>query len=869
MLFGVLGPLEVIAHGQPVALRGLLQRATLGVLLLNANRVVATSKLVTALWQDEPPPTARKMLQNAVAGVRSAFRGIPAVPGTELVTNAPGYLLKVDPDSVDAHRFHALAAVGRAHLTGRAFELAAATLSEALALWRGPVLADLRESGLTWPEAAALDNDVLAVLEDYAEARLALNQHHEVLTRLEVTLADVRFPCRERMLGQFMIALYRAGRQADALGAYRRTRSVLVEEFGLDPSRKLQELERAILTHDPQLVAPEGYRVAAAPERAVAGQRPTTRWPAHDVVGGKTSGSPGDLTGGFPAGSPAGGPSGGPAGDPDWAAVRAGDERKLVTVLMLRVQVAGSGGLPDPEDLRETWRVLAETVAEVVTRFGGVLPPQAISSLWTAQFGVPSTGEDDAERAVLAGLELRRRLGEVVLTSTGHRLVVQIALATGEALVSRGEPDGGPAEVTGGILDTCLRLLTDATPGGLQICDTTQLITAGQFSCARPHGLDGWTVVGAAPPAAHRGPFVGRDRELQLLSSLLAGVRRHRRPHLATVLGEPGLGKSRLVGEFYAALASADPAVRCVAVRAPDLGPGPARGVLVNLVNTLLAATAAGATTGTGPEPDPAGGLAELCTCGRQLVVDLAIRRPLVISFEDLHRADDTLLDFIEDLIRSPEALSLLVLATARTELLDMRPRWGGGPGSTTTITLEPLPDEAMDRLLDALAEPVTGPAPDPGIYRRLVRRIGGNPYFAREYLRAALPCPTDDSRDEDPTPPDPDVPWTVHRLIAARIDTLPLPEKAILQAAAASGSEVSEAEVAEMAGRDRGEVTACLRMLERREFLVRVPHYPTDGRGNRYAFRHRSVRAVAYAQLPRHAHADQRERVIAGLGQG
>lgn len=839
MHFGVLGPLEVIAHGQPVALRGLLQRATLGVLLLNPNRVVSTSRLAEALWRDEPPPTARKMLQNAVAGVRSAFRGIPAAPGTELVTNAPGYLLKVASNSVDAHRFHALAAAGRAHLASGAYEPAAAMLSEALALWRGPVLADLRESGLNWPEAMALDNDVLAVLEDYADARLALNQHHDVLTRLEVTLADARFPCRERMLGQFMIALYRAGRQADALGAYRRMRSVLVEEFGLDPSRKLQELERAILTHDQRLVAPDGYQIGAAPKRPVAVLRPAE----------------GPLARGVPAAVLA---PGGLAGGPDWAAARAGDERKLVTVLMLRVRVSGSGDLPDPEDLRETWRVLAETVAEVVTRFGGILPPQAISSLWTAQFGVPTTGEDDAEQSVRAGLELRRRLREVGLTGTGHRLVAQIAVATGEALVSCGDPDGGPHEVIGGILDTCLCLLTNAASDEPQICENTRLITADQFTCVHAHGVGGWTVTGAAqPPALQLGPFVGRDRELQLLSSLLADVRRHRRPHLATVLGEPGIGKSRLVAEYRTALAAANPEVRCVAVRAPDLGPEPARGVLVDLVRTLSTATAAGAAgaaaTGRRPEPEPVSELADLGVRGRQLVVDLATQHPLVISFEDLHRADDPLLDFIEDLVRSPEALPVLVLATARTELLDLRPRWGGGPGSTTAITLEPLPDEAVHRLLDALAEPGTGPAPDPGIHR-LVRRIGGNPYFAQEYLRAALPWLVEDARDQDPTPAGPDMPWTVHRLIAARIDTLPQPEKAILQAAAASGDEVSEAEVADVAECDRSEVASRLRMLERREFLVRIPHHPTDGRGNRYAFRYRSVRDVAYAQLPRHA---------------
>jgi DNA-binding SARP family transcriptional activator len=252
MRFQVLGPLAAVRHGRPVALGGSKQRATLGLLLLRANRVVATSDLIDALWTDtgSAPATARKILQNAVCGLRTVF----ADHGPELLTQPPGYLLRVDPARVDLFEFARHAEQGRAELAMGAPERAATTLRDALALWRGPALADLVADGLVWPELTAVQHARLDVLEDYFEAELANGRHHTALGELEMLVETE--PLRERLCQQLMLALYRGGRQADALRVYARVRTELVERLGLEPGHTLRQLQQSILAHDPALALP-------------------------------------------------------------------------------------------------------------------------------------------------------------------------------------------------------------------------------------------------------------------------------------------------------------------------------------------------------------------------------------------------------------------------------------------------------------------------------------------------------------------------------------------------------------------------------------------------------------------------------------
>jgi DNA-binding SARP family transcriptional activator len=235
--FRVLGPLEVRADDGPLLLGGVKQRALLALLLLNANRVVPRERLIDGLWGEEPPESAVKLVQLYVSQLR---RLLPA--GT-IVTRAPGYALQLESESIDVRRFERLTADAQ----GGAPEIAAALLREALGLWRGPALADLDEAPFARLEAGRLEDLRLAALEERIEADLVLGRHAELVGELEKLIAER--PHRERLRGQLMLALYRSGRQPEALQAYRDARAAL-DELGLAPGPGLRELERRILTQD-------------------------------------------------------------------------------------------------------------------------------------------------------------------------------------------------------------------------------------------------------------------------------------------------------------------------------------------------------------------------------------------------------------------------------------------------------------------------------------------------------------------------------------------------------------------------------------------------------------------------------------------
>ncbi|QUQ65297.1 Bacterial transcriptional activator domain protein [Kutzneria sp. CA-103260] len=246
----------------PIQLGGFVPRATLAILVLHANTVVPASLLLESLWPRGVPSTGKKMLQNAISAIRRGFACVQRDDETSLVTQAPGYLLRVDPEQVDLLRFQRLLAEGRLALAAGKWELAARTLRRALLLWRGPMLADLVERGVSVPEIASLDNERLAAVEDRFDAELACGRHLEIVAELEaMVLAE---PLRERLCGQLMMAHYRAGRQVDALGDYRAIRDEMADRQGIDPSPALQQLHEMILRHDPQLHVPAASTGAAA-----------------------------------------------------------------------------------------------------------------------------------------------------------------------------------------------------------------------------------------------------------------------------------------------------------------------------------------------------------------------------------------------------------------------------------------------------------------------------------------------------------------------------------------------------------------------------------------------------------------------------
>jgi DNA-binding SARP family transcriptional activator/WD40 repeat protein len=249
MEFRVLGPIEVWSDGRQLRLGGAKQRATLAVLLLNRNEVVSIDRLIDEVWDDDAPATAVKVVRVYVSQLRKALGARDSE--SVLVTRAPGYVLRVEPDELDAQRFERLLDEGRRALGAGSPRLANRTLLEALALWRGPPFSDFTTDAFAQDEIARLEELRVAALEERIEGDLALGRSAELVGELESLVA--KNPFRERLRGQLMLALYRAGRQADALEVYRQTRELLHGELGLEPSRSLQSLQRSILSHDTAL----------------------------------------------------------------------------------------------------------------------------------------------------------------------------------------------------------------------------------------------------------------------------------------------------------------------------------------------------------------------------------------------------------------------------------------------------------------------------------------------------------------------------------------------------------------------------------------------------------------------------------------
>src|SRR5215203_6149315 len=341
-------------------------------LLLHPNQVVSTEELIVAVWGEEPPPTVKQSLQNHVAALRKEIEaGNGAGPPRTLVTRDPGYLLQVDPERLDLHRFQRLDREGRQALSGGDPARAADLLRQALALWRGPALADVAASAdIAWPELVGVEELQVASTEARIEAELALGRHHELVAELE---AMVRlYPLREHLHGQLMLALYRSGRQADALAAYRAARRVLVEELGIEPSVGLQRLEQAILAQDPALDL-------LVPARSGDAEPDDAHPPADH--GGALAAEGGSV------------------------------ERKLVSVLFAEVdEPLGDPGERDPEDVSSMLDRHLDRVRAEIESFGGTVE-HAIGGITMATFGVARRGGAADRRHHRGGAGHRRGAG--------------------------------------------------------------------------------------------------------------------------------------------------------------------------------------------------------------------------------------------------------------------------------------------------------------------------------------------------------------------------------------------------------------------------------------------------------------------------
>ena len=257
MDFRLLGPLEVVERDRPLALGGAKQRSLLAILLLQANELVSVDRLIDLLWGAAPPATCNKSIQVYVSRLRKQLGD------DRLATHAPGYVLHVEPSELDLAHFEQLVGEARRADARRA----ALKLRDALALWRGPALADLAYEPFAQPEIARLEELRMAVLEQRIDADLAVGRHADLVGELEALIG--RHSLRERLRFQLMLALYRSGRQAEALDAYRDARRELSEELGLEPGEELKHLEQAILRQDPALDLEAGVQREEPPEGRV------------------------------------------------------------------------------------------------------------------------------------------------------------------------------------------------------------------------------------------------------------------------------------------------------------------------------------------------------------------------------------------------------------------------------------------------------------------------------------------------------------------------------------------------------------------------------------------------------------------------
>ncbi len=735
--FSILGPLEARRGDAALPVGQGKQRAVLTLLLLHAGRVVGVDALLDALWGEAPPPTAGKALQVHVSHLRRALG-----PGV-IVTRAPGYLLAAAPEDVDAARFERLAAEGRAALEAGDARDAAGLLRAALALWRGPALADVAYEPWAQTEAARLEELRELATEDRVEADLALGRHAALVPELEQLVA--RAPGRERLREQQMLALYRCGRQGDALAAYRRARRALVEELGLEPGPRLQEIERAILEHDPALGAP-----AVAPDPPPA-----------------------------PPGA---------------------EERRLLSVLFADVEVD-----EDPEVGRTAQEDATAEIAAAVDAAGGRVE-RAASDGVVATFGAAVACEDHAERALAAASAIR----------DGANARVRVGVESGTALV-------GAAGTAGPVIAAAARLARSARPGDVAVGPRASAATA---------------------PARRRPgrAFVGRGDELRLLGDALTRVSRARRPHVVAVVGDAGVGKTSLLRAFRERTGDTRWHVgRCVAFgRATTFRPvadilagrfgiapdAPADDVRRALGDREILALAFGHVP-AGAE-DPWRTRERLREAWTDVLEELSAAGPAVLAVEDVHWAEDPLLELLA--AAADAAGPLLVLVTGRPELTPRLPALGSAR-TVTQAWLEPLSREEAGELVDALAG-------DLGASRRgiVLDRVEGNPFFLEEVLQSLADTGSLQAPD------------SVQAVIAGRMDLLPAPAKAVLQAAAVVGRTFGAGDVrALVPDADPG----ALRMLEDRDFVRRAAAR-TAGDGRGYAFKHALTAEVAYASLPR-----------------
>jgi class 3 adenylate cyclase len=570
------------------------------------------------------------------------------------------------------------------------------------------------------------------------------------------------------------------------------------------------------------------------------------------------------------------------------------EERKVVTVLFCDlVGFTAASEAADPEDVRSRIRPYHARLRQEIERYGGTVE-KFIGDAVMAVFGAPMAHEDDAERAVRSGLRILEAIGEMNAEDPALSLQVRVGISTGEAVVALGaRPEEGEGIVTGDVVNTASRLQGSAPVNGIAVSEQTYRATERVFEFEE---LEQVSVKGKTEPLAlfrplrprarfgadvmrtHAAALVGRELEKPLLIGTFERSAKQRFCQLVTIVGEPGVGKSRLCAELFAHLDDRPELVRWRQGRCLPYGEGIAFWALGEIVKAecgilesdspqvaeakleraLPAEDAdrawlkARLSPLVGAPAEPAA-QEESFAAWRRVLESWAETRATILVFEDLHWADEALLSFLEHLADWAEGVPLLVLCAARPELYERHPTFGAKARNAQRINLAPLTEEETARLLSLLLERAVLPAET---QRALLERAGGNPLYAEEFVRLLA------DRGE---PGEMEVPSSVQALIAARLDTLSSERKSLLQDAAVIGKVFWAGALAEMGDRALRDVEQALHELVRKELLRPARTSAMEGEAE-YGFWHLLVRDVCYQQIPRAARAARHRAAAAWI---
>jgi class 3 adenylate cyclase/tetratricopeptide (TPR) repeat protein len=544
-------------------------------------------------------------------------------------------------------------------------------------------------------------------------------------------------------------------------------------------------------------------------------------------------------------------------------------ERKLATVLF--VDLVDSTELvsgEDPEVVRRRVTTFFDGVARCIETHGGTVEKFAGDAVMAA-FGVPRAHEDDAERAVRAAFGIQSHVGELGLKA-------RVGVETGQVVVD--ETDSTFA--TGEAVNVAARLQQAAEAGEILMGEAAHRLTAGRIE-VEPVGplelrgfrrpIPAYRAVAALegrPVQAIKAPFIGREAELEMLEQALARTLKTRRPHVFTLYGEPGVGKSRLAREFLAGVEGAT----ILSGRALPYGEGITYWPLAEMIKAAAGITdddpieeaqeklreccgdeavaeLLGLASGVLEALEGERGQPEIAWAAREFVDELADVQPLILVFEDIHWAEEPLLELIDHVAQWVRDRPLMIVCLARPELLDVRPGWGGGRVRSTAIELEPLMREESEALADALLDEHKVSA---GVRGRLLDKTEGNPLFVEETVRMVVEA--GDAASER-------IPDTLQALIAARIDRLPAGEKIVLQRGSVIGRVFWAGAIDYLSAEyDADELEDMLDDLLLRDFVTREERSTITGE-SAYRFKHGLIREVAYTGLSKSGRAEYHTR--------